>query len=133
MAKVALRFGCAKQSKNLKRYLANMYYFSVEIHDAVLQVEFPFVSSSGNFIILAYNNIFCIKQITRIPLRYVITTTKGIILSSFTFSILFVSINVVIRVYGMYLIYTFSLSFSSSFAFQSGKFTSSYICNSNDK
>ena len=30
-------------------------------------------------------------------------------------------------------IYTFSLSFSSSFAFQTGKFTSSYICNSNDK
>ena len=106
-----------------------MYYFSVEVHDAVFQVEFPFVPSSGNFIILAYNNIFCIKQITRIPLRYVITTTKGIILSPFTFSIFFVSINVVIRVYGMYLIYTFSLSF----AFQSGKFTSSYICNSNDK
>ena len=31
------------------------------------------------------------------------------------------------------LIYTFSLSFSSSFAFQTGKFTSSYICNSNNK
>merc|ERR1739844_680664 len=72
--------------------------FSVEVHGAVFQVEFPFVPSSGNFIILAYNNIFCIKQITRIPLRYVITTTKGIILSPFTFSIFFVSINVVIRV-----------------------------------
>ena len=31
------------------------------------------------------------------------------------------------------LIYTFSLSFSSSFAFQTGKFTSSYIWYSNDK
>ena len=31
------------------------------------------------------------------------------------------------------LIYTFSLSFSSSFVFQTDKFTSSYICNSNDK
>ena len=31
------------------------------------------------------------------------------------------------------LIYTFFLSFSSSFAFQTGKFTSRYICNSNDK
>ena len=31
------------------------------------------------------------------------------------------------------LIYTFSLSFSSSFTFQTGKFTSSYIFNSNDK
>ena len=31
------------------------------------------------------------------------------------------------------LIYTFALSFSSSFAFQANKFTSSYICNSNDK
>ena len=31
------------------------------------------------------------------------------------------------------LIYTFFLSFSSSFTFQTGKFTSSYICNSNDK
>ena len=108
-----------------------MYYFSVEVHDAVFQVEFPFVTSSGNFIILAYNNIFCIEQITRIPLRYVITTTQGIILSPFTFSIFFVSINVVIRVFGMYLIYTFSLSFSSSFRFQSSKFTSSSTCNQN--
>ena len=31
------------------------------------------------------------------------------------------------------LIYTFSLSFSSSFAFQTDKITSRYICNSNDK
>ena len=31
------------------------------------------------------------------------------------------------------LIYTFSASFSSSFTFQTSKFTSSYICNSNDK
>ena len=30
-------------------------------------------------------------------------------------------------------IYMFSLSFSSSFVFQTGKFTSSYISNSNDK
>ena len=35
----------------------------------------------------------------------------------------------------VHFIYTFSLSFSfsSSFIFQTGKFTSSYICNSNDK
>ena len=31
------------------------------------------------------------------------------------------------------LIYIFSLSFSNSFAFQTDKFTSSYICNKNDK
>ena len=131
---IYLDLDALSNQKISKRYLSKyMYYFSVEVHDPIFQVEFPFVPSSGNFIILAYNNIFCIKQITRIPLRYVITTTKGIILSPFTFSIFFVSINVVIRVYDMYLIYTFSLSFSSSFAFQSGKFTSSYICNSNDK
>ena len=35
--------------------------------------------------------------------------------------------------YSACLIYTFSLLFSSSFAFQTGRFTSSYICHSDDK
>ena len=53
MAKVALRFGCAKQSKNLKRYLMNTYFI---ITPSRITILFPmlvimFVASNIEHII----------------------------------------------------------------------------------
>lgn len=80
---------------------------SVKIHDAILEMKFPFVFTSMDLIILTHNNIFCIKQFLSFLITHIIFTVKRLLFNLAIFTSIFFFVLLFIIIIVFFLIFFF--------------------------